>query len=99
MARRVHTNDHWSGQRLVDQRGIVAGACLGRSTLGLLGRLSLLHVIRRDYYAELSQGNRVRTEPIPAARGLILDRNGDVVASNQPAYQLELVPEEVSSVR
>ena len=54
--------------------------------------------MRHDYYAELSQGNRVRTEPIPAARGLILDRNGEVVAGNQPAYQLELVPEEVPDV-
>ena len=37
----------------------------------------------------------MRTEPIPAARGLILDRNGNLLAGNQPAYQLELVPEEV----
>jgi len=41
----------------------------------------------------------VRTEPIPAARGLILDRNDEVVAANQPAYQLELVPEEVPNKR
>ncbi len=40
----------------------------------------------------------MRTEPIPAARGLILDRNGEVIAGNQPAYQLELVPEEVPDV-
>ena len=37
----------------------------------------------------------MRIEPIPAARGLILDRNGEVLAGNQPAYQLELVREEV----
>ena len=37
----------------------------------------------------------MRIEPIPAARGLILDRNGEVIAGNQPAYQLELVPEQV----
>src|SRR5207244_2373014 len=45
-----------------------------------------------------SQGNRVRNEPIPAARGLILDRNGEVIAGNQPAYQLEMVPEEVADL-
>ena len=56
-------------------------------------------MVRHEYYSELSQGNRVRTEPIPAARGLILDRNGEVVAANQPAYQLELVPEEVPNIR
>ena len=64
-------------------------------TLGLIARLFLLQVIRHDYYTDLSQGNRVRTEPIPASRGLILDRNGELLAGNQPAYQLELVPEEV----
>src|ERR1700686_506676 len=32
---------------------------------------------------------------MPAARGLVLDRHGEVIAGNQPAYQLELVPEEV----
>jgi penicillin-binding protein 2 len=55
----------------------------------------LLQIVRHDYYTDLSQGNRVRIEPIPAARGLILDRNGEVLAANQPAFQLELVREEV----
>jgi penicillin-binding protein 2 len=99
MARGVHIKDHWSEQRLFDQRAIVAGAIIVLLTVGLLGRLFLLQVIRHDYYAELSQGNRVRTEPIPAARGLILDRHGQVVAGNQPAYQLELVPEEVPNLQ
>src|SRR5262244_2143618 len=95
MARAVHIKDHWSEQRLFDQRAIVGGALIVMLTLGLLGRLFLLQVIRHNYYTELSQGNRVRTEPIPAARGLILDRHGEVIAGSQPAYQLELVPEEV----
>src|SRR5882672_8184368 len=99
MARGVHIKDHWSEQRLFDQRAIVAGALIVLLTLGLLARLFVLQVLRHDYYAELSQGNRVRTEPIPAARGLILDRNGEVVAGNQPGYQLELVPEEVPNLK
>ncbi len=99
MSRGVHIKDHWSEQRMFDQRAVVAGAIIVMLTLGLLGRLFLLQVIRHDYYAELSQGNRVRTEPIPAARGLILDRRGEVVAGNLPAYQLELVPEEVPDLK
>src|SRR5215470_8809756 len=98
MARGVHIKDHWSEQRLFDQRAIVAGALIVMLTFGLLGRLFLLQVIRHEYYADLSQGNRVRTEPIPAARGLILDRHGDLIAGDQPAYQLELVPEEVPDI-
>jgi len=94
----VRIKDHWREQRLFDQRAIVCAALIGLATLGLMVRLFVLQVARHDYYAELSQGNRVRTEPIPAARGLILDRAGEVIAGNQPAYQLELVPEEVPDV-
>ncbi|HEY6483264.1 MAG TPA: penicillin-binding protein 2 [Steroidobacteraceae bacterium] len=98
MAAGVHIKDHWSEQRLFDQRALVAAACMVLLTLGLLARLFLLQVVRHDYYAELSQGNRVRTEPIPAARGLIFDRNGEEIAGDTPAYQLELVPEEVPNL-
>src|SRR5215472_14140622 len=94
----VRIKDHWREQRLFDQRAIVCAALMGLATLGLIVRLYVLQVARHDYYAELSQGNRVRNEPIPAARGLILDRNGELIAGSQPAYQLELVPEEVDDV-
>jgi penicillin-binding protein 2 len=95
----VRIKDHWREQRLFDRRALITGALMALATLGLILRLIVLQVARHDYYTQLSQGNRVRTEPIPAARGLILDRNGEVVASNQPAYQLELVPEEVPNIR
>ncbi len=94
----VRIKDHWREQRLFDQRSLICAVLMALATLGLLARLFLLQVSRHDYYAELSQGNRVRTEPIPAARGLILDRYGEVMAGSQPAYQLELVPEEVPDV-
>ncbi|HVW70077.1 MAG TPA: penicillin-binding protein 2 [Steroidobacteraceae bacterium] len=87
--------DHWGEQRLFDQRSLIAGVLIVLLTFVLLGRLYLLQVVRHDYYAELSQGNRVRTEPIPASRGLILDRNGSVMVNNEPAYQLELTREQV----
>jgi penicillin-binding protein 2 len=95
VAQGVRIKDHWSEQRIFDQRVFAAGVIIVSLTAALILRLILLQVIRHDYYTELSQGNRVRNEPIPAARGLILDRNGEVIAANQPAYQLELVPEEV----
>jgi penicillin-binding protein 2 len=95
VVRGVTIKDHWSEQRIFDQRSLVAGVIIVTLTFILIARLFLLQVVRHDYYTDLSQGNRVRIEPIPAARGLILDRNGEVMASNQPAYQLELVPEQV----
>ncbi|HEX4619148.1 MAG TPA: penicillin-binding protein 2 [Steroidobacteraceae bacterium] len=95
----VRIKDHWREQRLFDRRALFVGGLMALATVGLIARLILLQVVRHEYYSDLSQGNRVRTEPIPAARGLIVDRNGEVVAANQPAYQLELVPEEVPDVR
>ena len=94
----VRIKDHWREQRLFDQRALICAALIGLASIGLIVRLFVLQVSRYTYYSELSQGNRVRTEPIPAARGLIYDRHGEVIAGNQPAYQLELVPEEVHDV-
>jgi penicillin-binding protein 2 len=55
----------------------------------------MLQIVRYDHYLDLSLGNRTRIEPIPANRGLILDRSGTVLAENQASYQLELVREQV----
>src|SRR5215470_12813004 len=94
----VRIKDHWREQRLFDQRSVICAVIMGLATLGLITRLFVLQVVRHQYYSDLSQGNRVRTEPIPAARGLILDRSGELIAGSQPAYQLELVPEEVPDI-
>jgi penicillin-binding protein 2 len=94
----VRIKDHWGEQRLFEQRAVVAAFLVVGLTLLLIGRLVVLQVMRYDYYAELSQGNRVRVEPLPAQRGLILDRNLAVLAENRPAFQLELVRERVPDV-
>ncbi|HEV8442553.1 MAG TPA: penicillin-binding protein 2 [Steroidobacteraceae bacterium] len=94
----VRIKDHWAEQRLFERRALAAAIIIVVLTLTLIGRLVVLQVMRYEYYAELSQGNRVRLEPLPAPRGLILDRNGTVLAENRPAFQLELVRERVPDV-
>jgi penicillin-binding protein 2 len=78
---------------------VVAAVIAGVLLLAEAGRLFYLQVLKHDYYAELSQGNRIRTEPIPPSRGLILDRHGAVLADNMPAFQIELVREQVGDVQ
>ncbi len=95
MATRATIKDHWGEQRMFEQRVIAAGVLIMLLLCALIGRLFWLQVMRHDYFTELSQGNRVRIEPIPAPRGTIYDRNGTIMAENRPAYQLELVREEV----
>jgi len=64
----------------------------------VVARLVQLQVLDHEYFAERSQGNRVRIEPVPPIRGLILDRRGRVLAENYPAYQLELIPEQLADL-
>ncbi len=92
---RVRIKDQWNEQRIFTQRTLGAVVVIAVMVLTLIGRLTYLQVLRHDYYVELSQGNRVRLDPIPASRGLIFDRNGKVLADNEPAYQLELIREQV----
>jgi len=95
VARRVRIKDHWIEQRIFSLRSIIAGVFVTLLLLTVAARLFYLQVLKHDYYAELSQGNRVRIDPIPPSRGLILDRRGVVLAENLPAFQLELIREQV----
>lgn len=98
MSSRVRIKDHWGEQRLFEQRVFAAGVLILLMTLILISRLVWLQVVKHDYFTDLSQGNRIRLDPIPAARGVIYDRAGEILAENRPAYQLELVREEVPDI-
>lgn len=61
-------------------------------------RLVILQVVNHEHFQSLSTGNRIRIEALPPIRGLIFDRNGVLLAENVPAYQLELIPEQVDDL-
>lgn len=87
--------DHHSEKRLFLGR-VIFSALAGTLLLGVvIARLVQLQVIEHEEFAEKSQGNRIRIEAVPPIRGLIYDRKGRVLAENLPAYQLELIPEQV----
>jgi penicillin-binding protein 2 len=94
-SRQARIKNYFAENRLFALRSVVAGVIAGVLLTAVAGRLFYLQVLRHEYYATLSQGNRIRTEPIPPSRGLILDRHGVVLADNLPAYQIELVREQV----
>ncbi len=94
MARHSRLKDHAAEQRLFGRR-VVAASVIIFVLLGLLfTRLFWLQIVRHEHFSELSQGNRIRIDPIPPPRGLILDRTGEPLALNRPAYQLELTREQ-----
>ena len=78
---------------------IILAAVVSLVLLGtVVARLIQLQVVDHELFAEKSQGNRVRIEPVPPIRGLVFDRKGRVIAENLPAYQLELIPEQVDDL-
>jgi penicillin-binding protein 2 len=64
----------------------------------LASRLVWLQVFRHDDLDEQAESNRTAVVPIVPNRGLILDRNGLVIATNYSAYTLEITPSKVSSL-
>ncbi len=96
--RRVRIKDEYLEQRIFLQRSAIAAFIVLGLMLLLAGRAFWLQVMQHDHYAELSQGNRARIEPLPSNRGIIYDRAGRVIAENTPAYQLELVREQAGDL-
>jgi penicillin-binding protein 2 len=64
----------------------------------LVARLVYLQIVGHAHYATLSQDNRVKIAPLPPTRGIVYDRNGEVLADNVPSYSLELVPERIEDL-
>jgi penicillin-binding protein 2 len=90
--------DHHSERRLFAGR-VAMAAVIGVLLCGsVVARLVQLQVFDHEVFAEKSQGNRIRIEALPPTRGLIFDRKGRVLAENLPAYQLELIPEQVADL-
>jgi penicillin-binding protein 2 len=98
-SRPARIKNYFAENRLFTVRSVIAGIVAGVLLLAVAGRLFYLQVLRYDYYSTLSQGNSIRTEPIPPSRGLILDRHGVVLADNLPAFNVELVREQVGDLK
>ena len=76
-------------------RLLIAGLAV-LCAFSLLGaRLAYLQVARHADLSEQAESNRTAIVPIVPNRGLILDRNGIVLASNYSAYTLEITPSRV----
>ena len=90
--------DHHSERRLFIAR-VAFTSVIGFLLLGIvIARLVQLQVFDYEVFAAQSQGNRVRIQAVPPIRGLVFDREGRVLAENLPAYQLELIPEQVDDI-
>ena len=64
----------------------------------LAARFVYLQVVQHDYYHTKAEDNRISIVPIAPNRGLIVDRNGVVLARNFSAYTLEIMPGQVRDI-
>ena len=78
---------------------LVAAGTFVLLAFALLGaRLAHLQVVRHEDLAAQAETNRTAVLPIVPNRGRILDRNGEVLATNYSAYTLEITPSKVDDV-
>ena len=80
------------------RRVLVAGLAVLAAFSLLAARLVYLQVYRHADLSEQAESNRTAVVPIVPSRGLILDRNGIVLASNYSAYTLEITPSKVENL-
>ncbi|MGN6703224.1 MAG: penicillin-binding transpeptidase domain-containing protein, partial [Burkholderiaceae bacterium] len=73
--------------------GLFVFLCFGL----LLARFLWLQVVKHDQYAAQAEDNRISVVPVVPNRGLILDRNGVVLARNFSAYTLEITPSKLGA--
>ena len=64
----------------------------------LFARFLYLQIWRHDHYQTLAESNRISLVPVVPNRGLILDRNGVVLAENFFVYTLEITPSKVADL-
>jgi penicillin-binding protein 2 len=66
---------------------------------GLLGaRLVHLQIYKHEELATQAENNRIAVVPIVPNRGLIVDRNGVILANNYSAYTLEITPSQAGEL-
>ncbi len=61
----------------------------------LLLRLWFLQIIKGPMYRAQSENNRIHLQSIPPFRGLIMDKNGELLVDNRPSYDLYVIPEDI----
>jgi penicillin-binding protein 2 len=64
----------------------------------LFARFCYLQLVMHDHYHTLAEANRISILPIVPNRGIIVDRNGIVLATNYSAYTLEITPSKIESL-
>lgn len=83
----------------VARRGRLASLALIGVFVVLIGRFFSAQVLQYAEYVLQSERNRLSEVPLPAPRGVIFDRNGEVIADNVPGYSVSILAPRSDSLR
>ena len=98
MRSRLTLKDHFRESSVFNIRAIVALIFSILLILVIILRLLFLQITEHELYSTLSENNRFQINAVPPNRGLIYDRNGILLAQNLPAYELQLLPEQIDDM-
>ena len=73
-------------------------ALISIAFLVIIGRFFYLQMFKYDFYKGLSENNRITVIPNVPNRGLIMDRNGIIMADNNFVYSLEITSSKVTNL-
>lgn len=95
---RRNVRDNQESARLVSRRGLMLGGIQAAviTTLGL--RMRYMQLEKADEFRLLSDGNSIKIRLLPPSRGLILDRNGALLAGNEQTYRVTLTRADAGDV-
>ena len=97
MVSKWQLKDHEAEKKLFNHRLVVAGVFIVVLFVALILQLVNLQIYQHEYFTARSDGNRLHSQYVPPARGLIFDRNGKLLAENQPIFNLTAVPEQIGN--
>ncbi|NIP44847.1 MAG: penicillin-binding protein 2, partial [candidate division Zixibacteria bacterium] len=81
-----------------ENRAHILGLIFGVFLLILTVRLFVMQTLEHAKYVEKAEKNRIRIVPEIAFRGIIYDRNGEVIVKNRPSYTVSAIPKEIDNI-
>lgn len=98
MSRRVELKNHQREIYYFRLRLMLSLGFVLLMLFALLLRFVYLQLVKHDYFQTLAESNRIAVVPVVPNRGLILDRNGVVLARNYSGYTLEIASRKVTDL-
>lgn len=80
------------------RRSMLASLCVLFMISLLVVRFYNLQIVHYESYTTLSDSNRIQVSPIAPNRGLIFDRNGELIAENRPSFTLSIISEYINNL-